>query len=261
MSADSSRVPFDPSRYVTRLRGGDYLEVKYRLLWFRQEHPDGVVETELVEHRPAEYAVFRCRVIVPGGGSATGWGSETARDFADYLEKAETKAIGRALAALGYGTQFAIEFSEPELADSPVDAAAPQPPPPPPTAQPPATGPSGYADRVTEKQKGLLWHRWLELMPIGTSREEATALLHGLTQSRYGCGPGDLTKRQASELIDLLSPERRARSVSFDEIDDVCHRLRVPIDRLQAALPAFFTWDSVTVGDLLIAEARIGAER
>ena len=247
---------FDPSRYVKRLRGGEYLEVKYRLLWFRQEHPDAVIETELTEHRPGDYAVFRCRIVVPGGGSATGWGSETASDFSDYLEKAETKAVGRALAALGYGTQFAIEFSEPELVDSPVgDEPEPAPPP------PPATRPTGEAERLTEKQKGLLWRRWLELLPVGTSRDEANALLHGLTQSRYGCAPGELTKRQASELIDLLAPEQRARSVSFDEIDDVCHRLRVPIDRLQAALPAFSTWDSVTVGDLLIAEARIGAER
>jgi hypothetical protein len=32
---------------------------------------------------------------------------EKAASFSDFLEKAETGAIGRALAALGYGTQFA----------------------------------------------------------------------------------------------------------------------------------------------------------
>ncbi len=42
--------------------------------------------------------------------------------FSDYIEKAETGAIGRALAALGYGTQFAPEFNEEHrIVDSPVE--------------------------------------------------------------------------------------------------------------------------------------------
>ena len=41
--------------------------------------------------------------------------------FADYLEKAETRAVGRALAMCGYGTQFAPELEERErIVDSPV---------------------------------------------------------------------------------------------------------------------------------------------
>ena len=55
-------------------------------------------------------AIFRARVLLASGGSATGWGHETAGGFEDYLEKAETKALGRALAALGYGTQFCEDF-------------------------------------------------------------------------------------------------------------------------------------------------------
>src|SRR3546814_7260726 len=43
---------------------------------------------------------------------ATGYGSETPKDFGDYIEKAETKAIGRALGALGFGTQFTDDFDE-----------------------------------------------------------------------------------------------------------------------------------------------------
>ncbi|MFN3485591.1 MAG: dihydroxy-acid dehydratase, partial [Planctomycetota bacterium] len=85
---------------------------------------DGEIETELVEHRNG-VAVFRARVRIPGGGSATGWGSETLDDFQDYLEKAETKALGRALAALGYGTQFCPDFefgaADRRVVDSPID--------------------------------------------------------------------------------------------------------------------------------------------
>src|SRR4051812_2493784 len=97
---------FDPSKYLVNLNGrGEYLEVKWRLLWLRTEHPEAIIETQLVKLEERD-AVFKARVTIPGGGSSTGWGSESAGDFRDFLEKAETKAIGRALAALGYGTQF-----------------------------------------------------------------------------------------------------------------------------------------------------------
>ncbi len=101
---------FDASKYLTNLRGKEYLEVKWRLLWLRTQHPDATIETELVKH-DAGLALFRARVGVPGGGSATGWGSETFDDFGDFIEKAETKALGRALAALGFGTQFCEDFN------------------------------------------------------------------------------------------------------------------------------------------------------
>jgi hypothetical protein len=52
---------------------------------------------------------------------ATSHKHESAAGFGDYREKAETGAIGRALALCGYGTQFAPEFDEEErLADSPM---------------------------------------------------------------------------------------------------------------------------------------------
>jgi hypothetical protein len=118
---------FEPARYLTRVNGSEYLEVKWRLVWLRDRHPDAIVDTELVSHVD-NVAVFRARVAIPDGGAATGWGSEAAGDFRDYLEKAETKAIGRALAALGFGTQFCPDFefgaAVGRVVDSPVPSAA-----------------------------------------------------------------------------------------------------------------------------------------
>jgi hypothetical protein len=115
---------FDPSRYLSKVGGADYLEVKWRLVWLRDVHPDASIETELISHHD-QVAVFRARVSIPGGGSATGWGSEVYTDFRDYLEKAETKALGRALAALGFGTQFCPDFefgaARGRVVDSPVN--------------------------------------------------------------------------------------------------------------------------------------------
>lgn len=122
------------------LRGKPYLQVAHRLVWFREEHPDWSIQTEMVEKAnyegsPIRYAIFRASIImtkVPRQGSigypdivlATATGQESSNDFPDYIEKAETKAIGRALAMCGYGTQFAPELDEGErLADAPVAPA------------------------------------------------------------------------------------------------------------------------------------------
>src|SRR5579859_271619 len=143
---------FNPNEHLMQLKSRDgskdYLPVQWRLVWYREKFPHGTIETELVhldldrdteeeafvwnsEKKRSEkvmkhakgVAVFKATVKDGMGGIATGVGSETAAAFGDYIEKAETKSIGRALAALGFGTQFAgDEFNENHrIVDSPVD--------------------------------------------------------------------------------------------------------------------------------------------
>jgi hypothetical protein len=83
-----TNTQFDPARHLTLVSGKEYLEVKWRLVWLRSEHPNAKIITELISHHDNE-AVFKAEVIIPDGGSAMGWGSEDARGFGDYLEKAE----------------------------------------------------------------------------------------------------------------------------------------------------------------------------
>ncbi len=102
---------FDPTPYLRQIRGrggqtSEYLDVRHRVLWLRTVHPDAQILTELLQIDDGS-AVFRASVTIPGGGSATGHGSESRSDFVDFVEKAETKALGRALNALGFGVQFA----------------------------------------------------------------------------------------------------------------------------------------------------------
>src|SRR4051812_8851397 len=106
---------FEPSHYLMQIDGRDYLEVKWRLVWLRTEFPTARVSTRMVKHEDG-FALFRAQVTLPNGASATGWGSETSHDFADYIEAAETKALGRALAALGFGTQFTRDYDFAEAA-------------------------------------------------------------------------------------------------------------------------------------------------
>lgn len=145
---------FDPNEHVMQLKSKegskDYLPVQWRLVWFRTLCPQGTIDTEEMdvdldreveaevyvwnnEKRRSEkvikrgkgYARYKAIVTDGKGGRATGTKSENAAEFPDYAEKAETGAIGRALAGLGYGTQFAPEFNEAHrIVDSPVERSA-----------------------------------------------------------------------------------------------------------------------------------------
>lgn len=117
--------PYNPAQHLITLdrgRGGRgaYMMTEDRVLWFRHDFPQGKITQELVKiDLDNGFALFRVHVETGEGGVAEGYGSETARDFGDYIEKASTKALGRALGALGYGTKGAL--AEGELADTPAD--------------------------------------------------------------------------------------------------------------------------------------------
>lgn len=129
---------FDPTRYVGQLdvknKDGDvvakvaYMEVKWRIVWLRSDYPDAVIKTE--PHTiTGDSAVFRCEIYLPNGASATGYGSEDRAGWRDFIEKAETKAIGRACSLLGYGTQFATDHDHGGYVDSPVRSGTGEPTP------------------------------------------------------------------------------------------------------------------------------------
>lgn len=153
---------FNPNQHLMQIKNkqgsSDYLPVQWRIVWFRQDCPQGTISTEMLFFDPDKetqeevsvwskeknrsekiiksangLAVFRATVSDGQGKVAMGTKMEKAASFPDYLEKAETGAIGRALAALGFGTQFAPELEEEHrLADAPVE----RPLPPRPQAQP-----------------------------------------------------------------------------------------------------------------------------
>ncbi len=148
---EQKKRSFNPNDHVMQLKSRDgakdYLPVQWRLVWFREQCPQGTIDTEELEvdldremeeevfvwssekrrsekvvKRAKGYARYKAIVTDGKGGRATGTKSEKAASFPDYIEKAETGAIGRALAALGYGTQFAPDLDEAHrIVDSPVD--------------------------------------------------------------------------------------------------------------------------------------------
>jgi len=106
---------FEPKRHLIKVQGGrNYLPVSARLIWFRQEHPDWGIETEPITiDMDKQYAIFRAKIYnAEGRLMAVGTKREDIKGFPDYLEKAETGSVGRALALCGFGTQFAPELDE-----------------------------------------------------------------------------------------------------------------------------------------------------
>lgn len=200
---------YEPGKHLMTLaRGGDYLPVAQRIVWMRTDFPESTVTTEL-ETLDVErgFALFKASItrIGPGGewlGQATGWGSETRNDFGDFVEKAETKAIGRALAALGYGTSMAPELDEGErIADAPIvrtinpNKGAPVDE----TPRQPATpvqAPNGFRPMSDAQRK-----------KIATEANVRVADVDGLLRQRFQMEPTKMSTRDASAVIEALMAE------------------------------------------------------
>lgn len=246
---ESNRL-FNPNEHLIQIKNrgssADYLPVQWRLVWFRSLFPHGTIETEIVhldlereteeetfqwnnETRRSEkvikrapgFAVFRATVKDGQGGVATGTKSEKAASFGDFLEKAETGAIGRALAALGYGTQFAgDEFDERHrIVDAPVDrgVAAPESN----TSPEPKSITNGRVagtnGRARTASNGNDYQRSAEESdPQGPMTEQQRTSIHKLCQHLGKAEPqptDNMNYLAAKELIAQLSQEyRQSRS-------------------------------------------------
>lgn len=207
MSEQSAQATFDPAKHLSKVSGRDYLEVKWRLVWLRSVHPEAVIETELVEHRN-NLAVFRAKVTLSSGASATGWGSEGAGDFGDYLEKAETKALGRALAALGFGTQFCPDYDfgaeQQRVVDSPVDIRNVR------GTRVPAAASSASAQPRQEATPRQIKYLYAVSREVGLSNDD----LEARAQESFGVGVSDLGRREVSALIEQIQAERPVPSLA-----------------------------------------------
>ena len=172
----------------------DYLEVKWRMVWYRKDHRENtktVIKDKIID-RDQRFAYFEIEVTDSNNNTETGVGSETGEDFHDYIEKAYTKAYGRALAALGYGTQFATEISEGErIVDSPVNNPA--------ASTTHKTAEDVFGDRATEAQRKAIYAIYNNL---GMDEKDIKEII----SKRYNKRDGkSLSKLEASDLIDYLN--------------------------------------------------------
>lgn len=96
---------------MVKIHGKEYVEVKDRVAAFHNDHPNGAIETLIL---PAPEGRARMRAVVTPDvknptrlftGHAEEREGSTQINRTSYLENCETSAIGRALAAAGYGIE------------------------------------------------------------------------------------------------------------------------------------------------------------
>lgn len=111
---------------LLKLKGKDYLQVAHRLQWLSDDYENYTISTQFIESTDL-YAICRSTITTYDKDGkvirqTTGTKQESKKDFADFMEKAETGSIGRALAMMGLGTQHALaDLDEGErIVDSPV---------------------------------------------------------------------------------------------------------------------------------------------
>lgn len=193
----SRPMPEFVKKGLMRVQGGQiYLKAPYRVLWFREDHPDWTIETHLVTCT-LEYALARCEVRDDTGRLlATGHKQQTAKAFpAGHIEKAETGAIARALSVLGYGTQCG-EFDEDEVSDSPVG---------------PGSRMQGQNNRQSRPQTGKPSEN--DLLPCSAEQQKAIQNIcdHNrwdadtTAQQWYQLPVNELTQAQARDMIGRLN--------------------------------------------------------
>lgn len=110
---------FEPKDYLREEKTEDgvsfYLDTKYRLLWFRLMYPQGKL-VKIPKALNKEYATFEVRVYTDkndadenfiANGFASRYKDDANEKFGlNFVESAETAALGRALKDAGFGTQF-----------------------------------------------------------------------------------------------------------------------------------------------------------
>lgn len=214
MSGKNTR--FNPSEHLRQIErrqrqpdgsykkvSNDYLDVKWRIVWFREEQPEGSIQTDLLSQPGVSPAVVKATVTLPNGVTATGFGQCGAEDWGDWLEKAETRSIGRALALLGYGTQFCEDFDD-IITDAPVEKRQ-QRQSNNTNSDRPASGDPGSP--MTPNQR-----RYIESLARDAGLDQAG--LEETVNQRYGRQISEISKSEASALIEALQEIKDEQSLA-----------------------------------------------
>lgn len=111
---------------LLNLKGKEYLQVAHRLVILDETHSNYEVKSEFLKLSDIDAVCKSTINVFDKDGkvirSASSTKRETQKDFPDFIEKAETGSLGRALALIGIGTQFCTQDLDEgaRLADSPV---------------------------------------------------------------------------------------------------------------------------------------------
>lgn len=111
---------------LMNLKGKEYLMVAHRLVWLTEDADSYEITTEFPVMLEEQAVAKTTLTIYDKEGKilkkTQATKRETKKDFPDFIEKAETGSLGRALAMAGYGTQFSTQDLDEgdRLADAPL---------------------------------------------------------------------------------------------------------------------------------------------
>jgi hypothetical protein len=242
----TERIDFgrpDRGDMITVRGGGLYLPVRRRVGWMRglpEPHPDWTIETfevKVVEGKfiagtkvEGGYARMGARVFDSDGRLiATGTKTEYSERFLDFVEKAETGAIGRALAVAGYGTEAAVDLDEgyeqDRIADAPVTPNRPI------NITPsaiPNVRPGGRPDKVQNTQKAEIG-RLNKALGLGlgivqvleaAKGEQMPPLEKGKENAQVVAFLDTFTHDQAGEVVQQLNKALQAQQKAAAEVNE-----------------------------------------
>jgi hypothetical protein len=109
-----NKFAINPNEFIISLKGKPYMPALPRVAWMRMEHADWGISTEILEwNKEQKWIVVKATITDESGKLiSTGIKSQASARFLDYIEKAETGAISRALAFAGYGTLQAADMND-----------------------------------------------------------------------------------------------------------------------------------------------------
>lgn len=112
-AAPTPRQQTPPASGAVQIRGGAwYIKVAERVSKFRQDHPNWSVICEPLAV-DEKHALFKAAIMDESGRViSVGHKMVKASDNEDYVEAAETGAVGRALNFLGYDTASLLNKGE-----------------------------------------------------------------------------------------------------------------------------------------------------
>lgn len=123
--------PMDFAREIVNGQGEKslYLDVKYRIAWFRMLYPNGRISKHIASITDnmavVEARIYKDTTDAEDAYLANGFGQrscdQTNQYGARFLETAETGSVGRALAAAGFNIAGGIEADGSDDGSSPVD--------------------------------------------------------------------------------------------------------------------------------------------
>lgn len=114
---------------LLNLKSKKYLMGAYRLQWMNEEVSKFEINTEFLLLTDEQTIARATLTIFDDNGNVlkkvTATKRETKKDFPDHTEKAESSAIFRCAALIGYGTQFALsdlDEGTTRIVDSPLES-------------------------------------------------------------------------------------------------------------------------------------------